>query len=85
VLSKSLLELKNHLKRNFSVIVSLAKKLDNYYKLLKYERISRRFKNKTGIELGGPSTVFMNHPEGIIPIYQSAKLIDGVNFRGNTI
>lgn len=61
------------------------KKISSNYKRYKYLRIARLFKNKTGIEVGGPSTIFMNQPEGMIPVYQSAKMIDGVNYSGNTI
>lgn len=38
-------------------------------------------KNKNGIEIGGPSPIFKT----MIPIYQTANRIDGVNFADNTI
>lgn len=40
------------------------------------------FEQKTGIEIGGPTKIFAS---GLLPIYQWAKQIDGVNFSSNTI
>lgn len=83
--NKNRFQLKYYVKKNLLVIVSLAKKLGNYYKLYKYARIARYFSNKIGIELGGPSKIFMNHPKGLLPIYSLAKLIDGINYSESTI
>lgn len=41
------------------------------------------FKNKIGLEIGGPSNIFSNNGE--FPIYSSAKKIDGCNFSNKTI
>jgi SAM-dependent methyltransferase len=40
-------------------------------------------RNKTGIEIGGPSNFFL--PKGYFPIYAFAKKIDGVNFSSETV
>jgi len=39
------------------------------------------FKNKTGIEIGGPTELFQN----VIPVYKIAAEIDGCNFHYNTV
>lgn len=39
------------------------------------------FKHKFGLEIGGPSYFFRY----VIPVYQSARSIDGVNFSTNTV
>jgi SAM-dependent methyltransferase len=77
--------LKYYVKKKLLGILGLTIKLGNYFKLYKYVRISKYFSNKTGIELGGPSNIFMNRPEGLLPIYSLAKLIDGINFNESTI
>ena len=41
------------------------------------------FKDKDGIEIGGPSEVY--RPYSYIPIYNHIKQLDGVNFSNNTI
>ncbi len=41
------------------------------------------FRSKIGIEIGGPSTVFM--PKSALPVYSDAALIDGVNFSTSTV
>ncbi|NOU47297.1 MAG: methyltransferase domain-containing protein [Bacteroidales bacterium] len=78
-------QLKNLVKKILMGILGLALKSVNYFKLYKYVRISKYFSNKTGIELGGPSNIFMDHPTGLLPIYSLAKLIDGINFNESTI
>lgn len=40
------------------------------------------FRNKYGLEVGGPSSVFK--AEGLMPLYQSASRIDGCNFSNST-
>jgi len=42
-----------------------------------------QFKNKEGIEIGGPSSMFSLR--GHFPIYLFAKSFDGVNFNNETI
>lgn len=44
---------------------------------------SKRLKNKTGIEIGGPSRIFSLR--GFFPVYLYAKQIDGVNFSTHTL
>jgi SAM-dependent methyltransferase len=83
--NKKRFPLKYHIKKKLIGIISLTTNLVNYYKLHKYIKISKYFSNKTGIELGGPSQIFMNSPGGFLPIYSSAKLIDGINFNESTI
>jgi SAM-dependent methyltransferase len=41
------------------------------------------FKNKNGIEIGGPSGIF--NVSGYLPLYNIAHSIDGVNFSNNTV
>lgn len=59
-----------------------------YYKLFEgkikqYSDIIDYFRDKEGIEIGGPSEVF--RPYSYIPIYNYIKHLDGVNFSNNTI
>lgn len=49
----------------------------------RFIKYSSRFKGKTGLEIGGPSSFF--GLKGIFPIYLYAKSIDGVNFSTETI
>lgn len=44
---------------------------------------SKKLKNKTGLEIGGPSRIFSIR--GFFPVYLYAKQIDGVNFSNETI
>ena len=53
------------------------KRIDNY----KY--IAGLFKNKSGIEIGGPSGDFRDH--GFVPLYNVVKSLDGCNFSTTTI
>jgi len=46
-------------------------------------KIARQFNNQTGLEIGGPSSIF--RVKGIFPVYVYARQIDGVNFSNNTI
>jgi SAM-dependent methyltransferase len=55
----------------------LPKNMKNLGKLKYY------FKDKIGLEIGGPSQMFSNN--GYLPIYKLASVLDGVNFSGNTI
>ena len=48
-----------------------------FYKVKKY------FKNKNGLEIGGPSGAFMNH--GYLPVYEIMGALDGVNFSSSTV
>jgi len=52
-------------------------------KIKGYAEIEQYFKNKEGIEIGGPSEVFRLF--GYIPIYTKIRNLDGVNFSNNTI
>jgi ubiquinone/menaquinone biosynthesis C-methylase UbiE len=46
-------------------------------------KLARQLNNQSGLEIGGPSSIF--RVKGIFPIYIYAKNIDGVNFSDNTI
>lgn len=46
-------------------------------------RLSYRLKNKTGLEIGGPSKFF--DLKSYFPVYVFAKRIDGVNFSTDTV
>lgn len=50
------------------------------HKLIK---AAKKFKSKTGIEIGGPSSFFSI--KSYLPIYLYAKSVDGVNFSTNTL
>jgi ubiquinone/menaquinone biosynthesis C-methylase UbiE len=65
-----------HLKREMDAITK-NKHVKGYY------RIKGFFKNKRGLEVGGPSAIF--RPYDYIPVYNKAKLLDGVNFSSSTI
>ena len=52
-------------------------------KIKQYSDIIELFKDKDGIEIGGPSEVY--RPYSYIPIYNHIKQLDGVNFSNNTI
>jgi len=43
----------------------------------------KEFKNKMGLEIGGPSNVFLNN--GPIPIYSQVKSLDNLDFSNQTI
>jgi SAM-dependent methyltransferase len=63
----------------------LRKFLSNYWnpKLKGFHEISHFFKNKNGIEIGGPSFIFSE--KGLIPIYPIVDNLDGCNFSNFTI
>jgi len=50
---------------------------------INFYNIPKQFKNKTGLEIGGPSSFFSK--EGIIPIYPVVAKLDGVNFSETNI
>lgn len=50
-------------------------------RLLDYEVYQDALRNKSGIEIGGPSLAFKT----ILPIYQEIHSLDGVNFSNSTI
>ncbi len=52
-------------------------------RLKNFDNLSNLFKNKTGIEIGGPNPYFTN--KGYMPIYALVKNIDGCNFSTQTI
>lgn len=52
-------------------------RIKDFYKIKKF------FKNKIGIEIGGPSAIFAR--KKYIPVYPLIKRLDGVNFSTNTI
>jgi len=52
-------------------------------KISNYKEWQFSFKNKNGIEIGGPSAVFKT--TGYLPLYFVIETLDGVNFSNNTI
>ena len=67
-------------------MVKAAEKLFRKYfpKKFKKRKLYRsRLLNKKGIEIGGPSSIFDSN--GILPLYDCIKSIDGCNFSNNTI
>lgn len=52
-------------------------------KVIFYQQIFNSFNKKTGIEIGGPSIIFMKNK--YIPIYNIASRIDNIQFSSNTI
>jgi len=52
-------------------------RIKEFYKIRDY------FKNKTGLEIGGPSRAFKNR--GYMPIYKIMGTLDGVNFSNSTV
>lgn len=51
---------------------------------ISYRLLRKLFKGKTGIEVGGPSSLF-GKQANYLPVYSMAKSIDNCNFSGNTI
>ena len=48
-----------------------------------YDRLAPFFRDKVGLEIGGPSTIFKaNH---LIPVYDRARAVDSVNFSDKTV
>jgi len=52
-------------------------------KLEGFDQIKKYFKNKAGLEIGGPSEIFNRRK--YIPVYPLIQRLDGVNFSTNTI
>ncbi|SEO37511.1 Methyltransferase domain-containing protein [Mucilaginibacter sp. OK283] len=52
-------------------------------KLGSLNKISYLYREKRGLEIGGPSPIF--GAKGYIPVYPLAKQVDGVNFSNNTV
>lgn len=48
-----------------------------------FEKIKRLIGSKSGLEIGGPSWIFMDY--NAIPVYKSIKSLDNCNFSSNTI
>lgn len=48
-----------------------------------FDCIRGYFANKKGLEVGGPSSMFMDY--GCMPVYKLARELDGVNFSASTI
>jgi len=48
-----------------------------------YKKYQNLFRDKIGLEIGGPSDMFLKH--GLIPIYPVVKRLDRCNFRETTI
>ncbi len=48
-----------------------------------YKKISKHFRGRDGIEIGGPSPIFSS--KGRMPLYHLIKSLDGCNFSRNTL
>ena len=48
-----------------------------------YQSCRELFQKGTGLEIGGPSSIFMD--KGIIPVYSDAEHIDNINFSKDTV
>lgn len=55
------------------------RKIKHLYQLAQFH-YKKFFKNKRGLEIGGPSKIFQHK----LPIYKLAKRVDGVNFNEHT-
>lgn len=56
-------------------------KLDRFYNDYRLRKLLKHFKNRRGLEIGGPSAIFKE----VIPIYKQLKALDGCNFSLYTI
>lgn len=70
-----LISIKNRIEHTFRVY--FPKRLNNYQQIGKY------LENKTGIEIGGPTSHFDTN--GFLPVYNSIKVLDNVNFSSDTV
>lgn len=80
IISKLLnLYIEHGLKRTFLII------LNRFYhqKPKSFTTLKQVILNGKGLEIGGPSQVFADN--GILPIYQSIKLLDNSNFSNHTL
>lgn len=71
----SLITIKNKIENTFRVY--FPKRLNDYKQIIKF------LENKSGIEIGGPTSHFDTN--GFLPIYNSIKNLDNVNFSSNTV
>jgi SAM-dependent methyltransferase len=49
----------------------------------KFMGLASAFKDKKGLEIGGPSPIFLG--KGYLPVYTLASQVDGVNFSNSTV
>jgi hypothetical protein len=54
-----------------------------YTQMDNFKSVEKYFKNKIGLEIGGPSNFFAEN--GCIPIYPIVSRLDGVNFSSTTV
>jgi SAM-dependent methyltransferase len=69
-------------------VLRLIKKIYNHFqngvkRIKHYNKIKIYFKNKNGLEIGGPSDIFRE--KNYIPVYDKMNLLDGVNYSNSTI
>src|SRR5437868_14713894 len=62
----------------YSLLAKIARK-----KCLGYQAMKLYFEGKSGVEVGGPSSIFC--PNHLIPIYEIVRTIDNLNFAQETI
>ena len=67
-LKESIIKLNNRIKNN---------------RIKEFDRFGNFFKNKSGLEIGGPSPAFMKN--GYMPIYKIMGTLDGVDFSNSTV
>ena len=67
----------------------MRKKIETLYrnifpkKITNYNSLKINFRDKCGLEIGGPSHAFTN--KGFLPLYSIVKNLDGCNFASNTV
>lgn len=54
-----------------------------YKKMKGFDKLERYFKNKCGLEIGGPSEFFKER--GFLPVYATMACLDGINFSSLTV
>ena len=76
--------------RNFFLKYRNPKRLTDYFaikflgkKIAGFDQLKNYFTGKTGLEIGGPSSIFQHN--NYIPVYAQAKRVDGCNFSNHTV
>lgn len=74
---------KNGIKGFLIKLINKILSIRNHQTINKYIDIENYFKNKDGLEIGGPSNFFRK--KGFMPIYDIIKNLDCVNFSSSTV
>ncbi len=64
-----------------TINTSFIQKIKKKFGFTEEDKLLRLFRNKNGIEVGGPSSIFSTE----IPLYKVIKSLDGCNFSNNTV